>query len=339
MRKFKIEDSLKILASRKGRRLTACVAIFLIAPLVQSCSSESVHSELALLQRNRGYRLVAVRENKIFSVSFADRTITESKPLVDVGAVIGGTVSPDGKMVASMLCATQVSALPGCGPSFLAILQSDGSVLRRYPDFTDAGEICWSHDMSKLVLPMTDRRKGQPGLFVFGLQILDLKSGQTEVILEGGDAFASSQCWSPDDRKIIYTVNKPVGIQIVRRYDTQTKESKDIADGGNASWSPNGNWIAFLHCPPSLSGCTYNGIQVSTGEQKLFFKSNGVTALSWSPDSRFVAYISGAGFFERTPSQQFREMVRLRVRRLEDNTEYPFADFFGGDIMWFDWVS
>jgi hypothetical protein len=46
-----------------------------------------------------------------------------------------------------------------------------------------------------------------------------------------------------------------------------------------------------------------------------------------------------ARLFERTPLEMVREMVRLRVRRLEDNAEYPCADFFDGESMRFDWVG
>jgi hypothetical protein len=51
-----------------------------------------------------------------------------------------------------------------------------------------------------------------------------------------------------------------------------------------------------------------------------------------------VAYVNGAGAWERSPSQLMREMVRLRVRRLEDNSVASFADFFDGDTMDFQWV-
>jgi hypothetical protein len=78
---------------------------------------------------------------------------------------------------------------------------------------------------------------------------------------------------------------------------------------------------------------------VSSGERKLLFKADAETALSWSPDSRFVAYVSDARVSERTPWELMREIRRLRVNRLEDNMECSFADFFDGDIMWFDWVS
>ncbi len=255
-----------------------------------------------------------------------------------------GVVSPDGTSVAISLCLDPGITHPTpygseCpGGVFLAIVRTDGSDLRVYRDFANPGlGVCWSHDMSKLALNMDDKRQGQNA--PFDLQILDLKTGATELIGDGSEAFVDSQCWSPDDKQVIYTVNKPLGIQIVRIYDTQQKKSKDLANGSHATWSPDGNWIAFLYCPPSLRGCKYYGIRTSTNKQTLLFKTDGETGLSWSPDSRFVAYVNGANAFERTPSQQLREMRRLRVRRLEDNAEDSFADFFDGDIMWFDWVS
>jgi Tol biopolymer transport system component len=186
---------------------------------------------------------------------------------------------------------------------------------------------------------MDDRRQ-QHGWATDKLVIFDLNTGQTEVIDGEFDTFAVPQCWSPDDKQIVYTVNKPVGIRILRLYDTRSKKSKDLASGGFGTWSPDGKWIAYLFCPPSLRGCAYYRIRTSTGEQRLFFTADDdETGLSWSPDSRYVAYVSMARLFERTPSEMVREMVRLRVRRLEDNVEYPCADFFDGDSMRFDWVS
>lgn len=342
MRRFLSNDSLPICPLRTSLRLFAWATLFLLTPLI-SCR-ESVGPELARLQQNRGYRLVSVRDNKVFTLSFAEPTIDQSKPFISKGTANTGTVSPDGKRVAFSLCLdpgiVNLDAYRSeCSNGFvLAIVDPDGSDLREYRDFANPGPgICWSHDMSKLVLTMNDKRQASDSSDY--LQIVDLKSGQTEVISDGSTAFVDSQCWSPDDKQIVYTVNKPLGVQTVRLYEVQAKKSKDLASGGYATWSPDGKWIAFLGCPPSLRGCNYYGIRVSTGEPKFFFKADAETGLSWSPDSRFVAYVSAASFSERTPSGLTREMRRLRVRRLEDTMEYSFADFFDGDIMWFDWVS
>jgi len=327
---------------------TACpvsvlVALLILIPL--GCSRESARSDLLQLQNRSGLRLVAVRDSKVFTVSFADGRTDQSKPFVSKGTAANGTVSPDGTRVAISLCPDPGTTHPTpyrseCAAGLvLAVVRADGSDLKQYSDFANPGlGFCWSHDMSELVLSMEDRRKGRrfAGL---NLQIVDLNTGDTELIDDGSVAYVDSQCWSPDDKHLVYWIDKPLGVEIVRMYDTQTKKSRDIASGGHPTWSPDGKWIAFLYCPPSLSNCKYYGTETSTNEQKILFKTDGETGLSWSPDSRFVAYVNGATFFERSPSEYLREMRRLRIRRLDDNAEDSFADFFDGDIMWFDWVT
>jgi WD40 repeat protein len=331
-------------SSQRSLETTAFTALFLLFLSVSLSPAQSVQAELAQIQKSGGYRLVAMRDNKVSTVSFADGSLIESKPLMEKGTAMYGTVSPDGKKVAMTVCQDPGLTHPqpnvtACPSGFaLAIVGTDGTGLREDPEIAGSGWMsCWSHDMSKLVLIMDDRRHHAP--MPASLQILDLKSGTAELIADGPDAIADAQCWSPDDKKIVYMVNKVGGIQTVRLYDTGTRTTKDIADGGHPSWSPDGNWIAFLHCPPSLQGCAYKGIRVSTGEEKAFFQAEAMSSLSWSPDSRFVAYFSGARAAERSPSQMQREMIRLRVRRLADSQESSFHDFFDGDVMWFSWAN
>lgn len=335
-----------ILKNNTAERAICLISIWiaLLVLVLQVSSKQSVRSELVRLQNQSGLRLVAVRDNKLFTVSYASRTLDQSKPFVAKGTAGTGTVSPDGATVAISLCLDPGITNPTpyrseCPAGFvLATVRPDGSNLKEYRDFANPGlGFCWSHDMSKLVLTMVDRR--QDRYAPFSLQIVDLATERTEIIDDGREAFVDSQCWSPDDKRLVYTVNKPSAVRIVRMYDTETKKSRDIASGGHATWSPDGNRIAFIDCPPSLRGCKYYGVEPSTNKQKLLFKKDGQTGLSWSPDSRFVAYVDIASALERTPSQQLREMLRLRVRRLDDGSEQPVADFFDGDIMWFDWVS
>jgi len=214
----------------------------------------------------------------------------------------------------------------------LATVKIDGSDLRDFPGLVNQGApVCWSHDMTKLVTNLQDRRQGSPIRFADLLVILDLRTVQTEVIEQGlPGAFVTPQCWSRDDKQIAYTVNKPMGIRTTRIYDLASKISKDLADGGFSTWSPDGQWIAYKFCPPSLRGCAYHLIQTSTGEDKVMFASDSGGALSWSPDSRFVAYVSFD--FERG-------VERLRVRRLVDNAESSFDSFEAGAMTWFEWVN
>jgi hypothetical protein len=192
MCRFVRDGSPQIFNFRTGLRLVACATLFLLVALM-SCRV-SVRSELARLQNSRGYRLVSVRDNKVFTLSFAERTIDQSKPFITKGTANTGTVSPDGRRVALSLCLDPgiVNLDPHrseCPSGFvLAIVGPDGSGLREYRDFANPGlGICWSHDMSKLVLTMNDTRQGMDSSDY--LQFVDLKSGQTEVIGDGSEAF------------------------------------------------------------------------------------------------------------------------------------------------------
>jgi WD40-like Beta Propeller Repeat len=317
--------------------------VLMVAISVRSSSSESVRSELIQMQKQNGLSLVSERDNKVFTIDFAKQRLREPKPLPSSGTAGNGYFSEDGTKIAVALCREPGITHPTpysaqCpGGVVLAVMRADGSDPHEYTDLANPSYItCWSHDGSKIALVVQDRRRGRYA--PSELQILDLATGATQVIASGHE-FVDPQCWSPDDKQVVYTASNMGGHGVVSIYDVELKTSRDFSKGSRATWSPDGNWIALLDCPPSLWGCKYFAVRPSGSERELLFKSESATALWWSPDSRFVAYVNGAGFFERTPAQQLREMVRLRVRRLEDNSVDSFADFFDGDTMDFQWVK
>jgi hypothetical protein len=102
-----------------------------------------------------------------------------------------------------------------------------------------------------------------------------------------------------------------------------------------ARWSPDGKWISFL-----VDDHSYYVVHPNGDGKKLLFKAGiGVTELQWSPDSRFVAYVSARGIFERSLSEQFVELTRLRVRRLDDSFEEWFLNLTDTDPISFQWVQ
>lgn len=318
-------------------------AVLVLATTVQVTSNGSVRSDLIRLQSTTGLTLISERENKIYTVDFAKHKLGQPKPLPSTGTAGEGYFSEDGSRVAVSLCRQPGITHPTpnrteCpGGVVLAIMRTDGSDAHEYADFANPNNMmCWSHDASKIALVVQDRRTGRYA--PDELQILDITTGETQIIAEGDDAFADPQCWSPDDTQVVYTANNTMGTQKVAVYDVQKKSSRDFAKGTRPTWSPDGNWIALMDCPPSLYGCKYYAVRPSGEERKLLFTSEAATSLWWSPDSRYVAYVNGAGALERSPSQLLREMVRLRVRRLEDNSVDSFADFVDGDTMEFQWV-
>jgi Tol biopolymer transport system component len=315
-------------------------AITLVFP-VEATAQESVRAELTRLQKQNGISLVSQRDNKVYTIDFAKRSLRESKPLPGSGTANSGYFSEDGTKLAVALCREPGITHPTpytteCPRGVvLAIMQADGSDRHEYTDLANPDYMtCWSHDGSKIALVMQDRREGRyPGQ----LQILNLATGTTQVIAGKHYPFVDPQCWSPDDKHVVYTSSNMAGQGLVSIYDVDLNKSRDFSKGTRPTWSPDGEWIALMDCPPSLR-CKYYLVSPSGNKKRLLFKSEAATSLWWSPDSRFVAYVNGARFFERTPHQLLREMVRLRVRRLEDGSDESFADFFDGDTMEFQWV-
>jgi WD40 repeat protein len=161
----------------------------------------------------------------------------------------------------------------------------------------------------------------------FRAVILNLESGKTGDV--SAATFVGSQCWSPDNRRIVYEFHDSV-----RMYDIERNKWTALAKGKEPSWSPDGNWIAFL------DEDTYYAIRPSGEERKvLFTKKRAVSGLWWSPDSRFVAYISRTSFPERPWLVVDVAFVRLRIRRLEDNSEDWVAGFSEVHVPTFQWVK
>jgi len=178
-----------------------------------------------------------------------------------------------------------------------------------------------------------DNREGNPPAND-ALHVLDLRSGTLRRIGHDEFAYVTSQCWSPDGKEIVYTLNKP-GVQTIRIYSMQQGTSRDIASGPsshNATWSPDGRWIAYsVYRPSATEDCAYFLIRPSGQEQRVLFRTDIIyRELVWSPDSRFVAY---AGY---APGS---DELRLWVRRLEDGAEDWFASLSETDVLSFQWVQ
>jgi Tol biopolymer transport system component len=181
-------------------------------------------------------------------------------------------------------------------------------------------DMCWSHDQSKLAATMA---KNLPNA---GIGVLDLRSSQTFWIAPQVEQehHLTSQCWSPDDKQIVYEIDGNVRI-----YDTVKLVSTVLVKGTDPTWSPDGNWIAFR------DNDTYSAVRADgTNRKKLFHKKGAESGLYWSPDSRIVAYVSLAGIMEGG----IIESNRLRFRRLKDDSE----DTVAADVDWianYQWVK
>jgi WD40-like Beta Propeller Repeat len=277
-------------------------------------TDESVLTELVRLERETGLA-IAFYENELGVVSFQKRVSYGMGKLVPMGSS-GGAVSPDGVEVA-------VNSLNwGAGyrdhTMSLDIVGTDGSALREHREVR-GGVACWSHDKTKLAIVYAE-----PPDVKLGILDLATKKMQTlESRTADRDSRFTSQCWSPDDRELVFEVNGNVQV-----YEIATDHSRILAAGTEPTWSPDGTWIAYRNEGHS----DYYAIHPSgDGRKRLFHKGRAVSALYWSPDARFVAYVH----------QDFLsldvEFYHLMVRRLEDNSETRVADGVACSIG-YQWV-
>jgi Tol biopolymer transport system component len=337
-------SALKPLLRRRPKlfALVACLGTLVVVLIPQSSSKSLVRKQVALIESQNNWSLVAVRGDKIQEVQFADRYLKEIGSLPK-SLISSSSISTDGKWIAFDVCAddgqkqpTGLQQLCPSGFPHLAVLATDSMSLRENPSLVYPSAMCWSPDNSKLVLNASDH-----------LDLLDVRTGSTKVI-DGTDAFASEQCWSPDAQHVVYMVNQDKGIRTLRIYNLAENKSLDVASGGNASWSPDGERIAFLYCPPSLDDCAYKVVLAGGGQETLLFKiDRGTAPLLWSPDSRFVAYVSFRTFWEHTFLEKLDLLVpverldvdnRLRIRRLDDNSEDWLLNLGNTDPRSFKWV-
>jgi hypothetical protein len=202
---------------------------------------------------------------------------------------------------------------------FEGAFRPDGFSFQEHPEVM-AVDTCWSHDQSKLTATMGNNLPNA------GIGVLDLHSRLTLWIEPQVEQrpHVTSQCWSPDDKQIVYESDGDMRI-----YNIPKNSSAVLVKGTDPTWSPDGNWIAFR------DGDTYYTIRADgTGKKKLFHKKGAESGLYWSPDSRIVAYVSLAGIMEGG----LVESNRLRFRRLEDDSE----ETIGADVNWnekYQWVK
>jgi Tol biopolymer transport system component len=271
---------------------------------------ESVQAELVRIQQQTGLSLASLGFG-LDVVLFDKRTLVQI-PISTGLAAVRGTISRDGAEII-------VSRVRSSASDSLELLRTDASDTRKLPlTYADTlmspvQSLCWSYDKSRLAVGI---HRGSPEA---RLELLNLGSGVDQTVAPSVKEL-TSQCWSPDDKKIVYEAGDGVRIYEVG----SDKSSTLLAPGGKRpTWSPDGNWIAFR------DGNTFYEIRPDGRDKKKILRSRDVwSPLWWSPDSRFVAYIASVPF-------AIDDFYRLRVRRLEDNSDDWVAEGqISSDYQW-----
>jgi len=260
-------------------------------------ASDSFLSDLIRLQRDQGLTITWYQD-VLDAVSFNQRSVTGGVRLPSLMAKMSGAVSLDGMQVAGNI--RDVS-----GRLILGVVRLDGSDPREYQGIAPV-DFCWSHDNTSIALTNSRGRR------TASMEVVNVSTKATRLIQANVEErwHFTSQCWSPDDKQIVFENGGSTQI-----YDIDSDKIRDLVEGMNPTWSSDGEWIAFRDHD------SYFAIRpTGLGKRELFHKKNVTSGLYWSPDSRIVAYVSLAGILEGGLSLDV-ETYRLRVRRLQDNSE------------------
>ncbi len=87
--------------------------------------------------------------------------------------------------------------------------------------------------------------------------------------------------WAPDGSRLAYSLGGTVFI-----YDTTKQKARDVAEGADPDWSPDGQYLAFRSAADALA--LYD---LKSGAWKVLVSGMKVTGFPrWSPDSRYVLF-------------------------------------------------
>ena len=281
-------------------------------------AKDGLLSELQKSQATEGLSIVSTNSDSAAVFFFGDSKFHETRILPT--GVVGrdARLSEDGEQVAFGLF-EHPSDLHQ--PALLAIAGSDGSGLRKFPTMQQPVMLCWSPAKDRLALRASKTDAGGTSK-TSGLWTLQVATGESSLV----DVHGSAGCpaWSPDGVKLVYSANGVVSI-----YDTNTKNSRRLADGDSPTWSPDGKWIAVS------KGKAYWLLDPESGAGKvLFTQKNAFTPLWWSPDSQYVAYATRVGV-----SLSVQEQADLWVSRIHDGSEEKVKRFpWKGPVPNFQWV-
>jgi dipeptidyl aminopeptidase/acylaminoacyl peptidase len=199
--------------------------------------------------------------------------------------------SPDG---------TRIAFGSRSGYQAIHIARSDGTGVRRLPGTAIdglffSGNLTWSPDGTQLLFAgrsATDRRQW------LYLVRTDRRASPHPLTIRAEISRPSQPTWSPDGSKIAFSVTQERGggIYVMNADGTAVRR---VAVGHGPVWSPDSSKIAFRTSGyyRRVNGLPYGGNWTvhADGTHLATLPPGSWGGLSWSPDSKLVAFAGGAG--------------------------------------------